>query len=127
MMHPSVIHDNALKAARKAARAKKTPLVLEQEDLPLLRAWDKAGTGRPMHGDPPREFSIPFIGEYVPRGWTRTASTYFVDSSGFGGPGELALTFGQFLDKVIPGRGYAVVEAGQFQVYVAEYIPPRAK
>ena len=125
MFAPSTIQDMALRAARKAARNKRVPLVLEAEDVAILRAWK--GDGRPMHGTPSRELAIPFLGDYVPKGWTRTEETYFVDSSGFGAPGELALTFARFLDKVIPGRGYAVVEAGQFQVYVAEYIPPRAK
>ena len=115
MMDPRIIHENALKAARKAARLKKIPLVIEAEDLPLLA------------GDKPVGGGFPFLGDYVPKGWTRTENTYFVDSSGWGGSGELALTLKQLLAKVVPGRGYAVVEAGQFQVYVAEYIPPRAR
>lgn len=115
MMDPRVIHENALKAARKAARLKRIPLVIEAEDLPLL------AEGEPLRG------GFPFLGTYIPKGWTRTGNTYFVDSSGWGGSGELALTLKQLLAKVVPGRGYAVVEAGQFQVYVAEYIPPKAK
>lgn len=115
MMSAEVIHDMALKAARKAAREKKIPLVIEKEDLPLL------AQGEPIRG------GFPFLGEYVPKGWTRTENTYFVDSSGWGSSSEPALSLQRFLEKVVPGRGYAVVEAGQFQVYVAEYLPPRAK
>jgi len=51
---------------------------------------------------------------------------FFVDSSGFGGSGEAALTFPRFCEKVNalisakPERAYyaAVTGAGQFQVYV---------
>ena len=116
MMDPVTIHNEALKAARRAARLKKIPLVIEAEDLPLL------ADGEPVRG------GFPFVGDYVPKGWTRTENVYFVDSSGWGSSSEPALTIQRFLEeKVIPGRGYAVVEAGQFQVYVAEYLPPRAK
>ena len=47
---------------------------------------------------------------------------YFVDSSGFGQEGEGALTFNQFLGKVKAGLYYGIIEAGQFQVYIGEYI-----
>lgn len=115
MMDPRVIHENALKAARRAARLKRIPLVIELEDIPLL------SSGKPIRG------GFPFLGDYIPKGWKRTGNSFFVDSSGFGREGEPALTLNQFLQKVKPSLGYAVVEAGQFQVYVAEYIPPRAK
>jgi hypothetical protein len=57
----------------------------------------------------------------VPWGWELTGEEYFVDSSGFGSPGEPALTFDQFATKCTEGMGYAITEAGQFQVYIAEY------
>ena len=62
-----------------------------------------------------------FLGTYVPKGW-KFVKSYFVDGSGFGTEGEPALTFGQFLGKVKAGRGYAIREAGQFQIYINEYI-----
>jgi hypothetical protein len=46
---------------------------------------------------------------------------YFVDASGFGSPGEPALTLEQFRDVLIPGYYYAVVEAGEFQVKVGVF------
>ncbi len=46
---------------------------------------------------------------------------FFVDSSGFGQPGELALTKDQFLSKVKKGLAYAITRIGQFQVYVTVY------
>ena len=64
--------------------------------------------------------SAPAIGDYVPAGW-RPTKKYFVDSSGFGASGELALTFNQFLAEVKKGYGYAICEAGQFQVYIQEF------
>lgn len=47
----------------------------------------------------------------------------FVDSSGFGAPGEGALTFSEFIDLVRanPQYSYAIVEAGQFQVVVGVF------
>ena len=64
--------------------------------------------------------NCPNLGDYLPKGWTIT-NTYFVDSSGFGADDEPALTFGQFLNKVRAGYGYAIYEAGEFQVYIREY------
>jgi hypothetical protein len=67
-------------------------------------------------------FKVPMLGDKVPRGWRRTSrQPLFVDSSGFGAPDEPALTQEQFLDALTIGKAYGVIEAGQFQVYVAEY------
>jgi len=60
---------------------------------------------------------VPRIGDYEPEGWIKTDS-YFVDSSGFGGAGEPALTASQFAQKVEPGVGYGIGEVGQFQIYI---------
>jgi len=46
---------------------------------------------------------------------------YFVDSSGFGREGELALTVNQFLNKIKEGFYYCITGSGQFQVYIGEY------
>ena len=64
--------------------------------------------------------ACPFLADYIPEGY-EVVNTFFVDSSGFGQEGELALTLGQFLAKVKEGKGYAIKEAGQFQVYINEY------
>jgi len=63
----------------------------------------------------------PYIGDYQPAGWIKN-DVFFVDSSGFGGPDEPAMTFEQFLNHVKDGRGYAIISAGQFQVYIQEFI-----
>lgn len=66
-------------------------------------------------------FPFPYLGDYQPKGWRKTAE-YFVDSSGFGSEGEPALTIGGFIKKLKVGFGYAITSAGQFQVHVGEYL-----
>ena len=65
----------------------------------------------------PGVFNCPHLGDYIPEGWVEIEEL-FVDSSGFGSENEPALTTDQFLEKVKGGLGYAVSEAGQFQVFV---------
>lgn len=72
-------------------------------------------------------FPFPYIGDLRPAGW-ELVDTHFVDSSGYGAPDEPALTAEQFADvirEVIENStrqvGWAVIEAGQFQVYVGEF------
>jgi len=67
-------------ASRKAMSERKQPYVVR--DKSTLR--------------PP--FPFPFIGSYVPEGWEKT-NEYFVDSSGYGSPGEPALTVSEFKKK----------------------------
>ena len=65
-------------------------------------------------------FKCPNFGDYRPDGW-KLIDQLFVDNSGFGSEGEAALTPGQFLAKVEKGKGYAVIEQGQFQVYIGVF------
>lgn len=76
-------------------------------------------------------FPFPHIGDYRPAGWD-LVDTHFVDASGFGTEREPALTADQFR-KVIRDSirehaanrdlvGWAVIEAGQFQVRVGEFV-----
>ena len=64
--------------------------------------------------------NIPNIGDLRPEGYV-LEKTYFVDSSGFGSEHEPALTFNQFLQVLRSDRYYAIIEAGQFQVYIGEF------
>jgi len=89
--------------ARRSRQAGKIPLFIETEA-------DKTNLNK-----------IPNLGSYTPKNWEKTSKQYFVDSSGFGSVGELALTFAQFVRQVELGYGYAIISAGQFQVYVAQY------
>ncbi len=91
-----------------------------QENLSPYVYWDESEL------DQSEGFPFPFIGDLEPEGWIEV-ERHFVDSSGFGEVGEPALTAGQFVDlireRITSGKvtGWAVVESGQFQVYVAEY------
>jgi len=60
---------------------------------------------------------IPNVNEDDCGNW-KLVDTFFVDNSGFGVEGELALTIDQFFKKVKADFGYGVIEAGRFQVYV---------
>ena len=91
-------NERAVKEARKAKR------------LPYIAVRD---------GDD-RVVTCPRLGDYIPKGYW-VSNEYFVDSSGLGGENEAALTFQQFLGKVKKGYGYAIQDAGQFQVYIREY------
>ena len=89
--------------AARAAKEGRLPYIVWAEDLDNM---------------PP--FPFPNLGNYVPDGW-KLDKEYFVDSSGFGQEGEPALTIDQFLKVVEVGKGYALTECGQFQLYVGEY------
>lgn len=75
-----------------------------------LQVWD---------GDELRQ--IPFLGYEIPSAY-KLVRVFFADSSGWGRPSEPALTFEQLQDEVVPGRHYALVETGQFQVHIGEYV-----
>lgn len=65
-------------------------------------------------------FPFPYIGDYVPKGY-KLVKTYFVDSSGVGLEEEPALTIKRFKQAIKPGRYYAIISQGEFQVYVGEF------
>jgi len=117
MMDPRTIRDLSDQAARKARREGREPYGF----------FDASDVDRSAR-------RIPFLGSYVPRGY-RLVETLFVDSSGFGAPGEPAMTFPAFLDRVRRdvregnAYSYAIVESGQFQVYVGVYktVPVRTR
>ena len=101
------------------------------------RAAQDAGTRPVSTADP--EFlhkvltdtiNIPFLGDHVPDGWVKSnLDDLFVDSSGWGSPGEPALTLQEFKEKLAgfvrsgDTYGFGVSQAGQFQVYVSIYRP----
>lgn len=64
--------------------------------------------------------SLPFIGDYRPKAF-KLCRVLFVDNSGLGADDEPALTFNQFVNEIVEGRCYAIIEAGQFQVRIAEF------
>lgn len=104
MMDLRSIRRLSQEAAVKAASKGLTPYIWEEDDKVE-----------------PDLVYFPFLGTHVPRGWVMV-NTYFVDSSGFGDEDDPALTHEQFLEKLQIGRGYAIIEAGEFQVYVGEFV-----
>ena len=111
MMDLSTIRNMADKAARKAARDKCVPYVIHDE----------------AEGERSTTFPFPFMGDYCPRGWT-LVETLFCDSSGMGGEDEAALSVRQLRTKLLERvkadetYGFAITEAGQFQVYLGVYL-----
>ena len=112
-MSLSVIAALARTQARRAARAKLVPLVVEGEDMP-----DDRRLGMYLR-------HIPNVGAYRPKGW-RLVERMFVDKTGTGAEDEPALTFRQFLRTVRaagPGNGYAIIEEGEFQAFIGRFVP----
>ena len=95
-----------------------------QEGMEPFVYFDVDEVGEPIEGS---LFPFPFIGDYRPEGWT-LVDEHFADASGFGGDNEPALSVPQLVD-LIKDRlresdvtvGWAIIEAGQFQVYVGEF------
>lgn len=114
MMDVGTIKRLSAQAGRKAAKARKTPHVFTQTELGELLAGRLDALKR-----------VPNIGDYDPPCW-EFVEDHFVDSSGFGAPGEPALTIEQFI-RVVAQRprdhGYAIHETGQFQIYIGEFAP----
>jgi hypothetical protein len=127
MMDLQTIHNLTAKSARDAKRRGKQPAVFSEDQLEKMKASDFV----------PEEIrQMPNLGSYLPKGWARVRlvdqpgmyagdnkgfGAFMVDGSGFGQPGEPALTVVEFLDKLKPGLGYGIVEAGQFQVKIGVY------
>jgi hypothetical protein len=105
MMALSAIKAESAKAARKAAHLNLQPLLVEKDDLCNI---------------PEHISNIPNMGLYIPPGWEKV-NEYFVDKAKTGRLGEPAMTFNEFCHVVKPGHGYALIEEGQFQVYVGEF------
>lgn len=108
MMSPSTIAHVARAAAKKAAKEKQIPLMVELDDMvnkEVLRDY--------LNG-------MPFLGTYHPKGY-KLIKEYFVDASGWGTAGGSAISQDAFLSEVKEGHAYAITESGQFQVYIGEY------
>lgn len=116
-------HDQAAEAAQKGQE----PFLIWQEDIEHINIKKVCQ-------------AMPFLGDYLPEGWQRVSleseedrhgvyiddnegfGAYFVDSSGFGQNGEPALNPERFVKEYLePGFGYAIVEAGQFQVRIGKF------
>lgn len=109
-MGVNVIREINRKRAVEAAQERLVPFTLEAEDL---EEWKNRGVPR---------FPFPFIGYHLPEGW-ELVRVLFCDASGFGSPREPAYSPGELVrDHLVAGRAYAVVESGQFQANLGEFV-----
>lgn len=105
MMSLSQIRNESARQARKAAKLHKKPYLFEEEDRSTF---------------PP--FPFPNLGDYRPKGW-ELVEHFMVDKSGFGADYEPALTTAQLLRRLKAGKGYAIIEEGEFQLVLGEFTP----
>jgi hypothetical protein len=123
MMGGAEIVRIADEAARKAAKVKRGPLVV----------WNDTTIEQNLR-------AMPFLGDFVLQPWEvvfdedSDEQLWFVDNSGMGQEGELALTVDQFVTAVRAFLlhadkayiyGFGIVEQGEFQVYVRAYRKPK--
>ena len=124
-----VIKAMSREAAARACREGAQPFTFDVHDVKDLQTGDRA----PLQ-------AIPNVGEYLAPFYVRVRvgdvdheehgvfsgdadgyGAYFVDSSGFGGEGDSALSIEQFMQRVQPGYAYAIVEQGQFQIKIGMF------
>lgn len=108
-MSLATIHAMASEVGRKAKRNGKQPYYI-----------DSRHTIDQMH-----RFPFPNLGDYCPKGWTEVRRL-FVDKCGLSDTAELmahgCLSADGLRRALKVGYGYAIVEEGQFQLYVGEFI-----
>jgi hypothetical protein len=115
MMDQVTIAAMSREAAEKAAAEGLYPFTVEEEDLKLWRAQVRQGEAP--------TFKFPVIGDLDPDGWEETGEL-FVDSLGWdlhdsGGP---ALSISELVNGALgAGRGYAIGDVGEFQLYIREF------
>jgi hypothetical protein len=113
MLSLSGIRQLSRDAAIRSVRDNRIPFTVEPEDLIDWKRRLETGT---------LKLPFPSLGAYVPNGFRRTTrDPLFVDHSGCGTESEPALTVRALVEALTPGKAYAIIETGQFQLYVAEY------
>lgn len=101
MMSLALIEQISRKAGERAAKQNREPLVaFSDKDEAVVKC--------------------PNLGDYCPKDW-KLIDRLFVDKTGFGTIGEPALSIEQFIGKVKDGLGYAIIEEGQFQLYIGVF------
>lgn len=118
MMSAEVIKDFQRQAARRASKDKLHPYIVWPGDQARWMAELEAGTLR---------LPFPNLGTYRPKGWKPTGRTLFVDKSGMGREDEPALTVRGMIEELTVDKAYAIIEEGQFQVYLGEFDSPYTK
>lgn len=64
---------------------------------------------------------VPNLGYFIPEGFS-LIRVLFVDKTGMGEIGEMAGTVDEFVDQLVDDRFYAIVEEGQFQIHIGEFV-----
>lgn len=127
MMSLGTIRSLSDEIAREAAARKAEPYV--PWDAEEVRGYER--------------FPFPNLGSHCPDEWERaheypptenkysgadgTDGTWFVDKGGWGSAGEPAMTAAELRASLAayveghPGHGFAIIEEGQFQLYVAAF------
>jgi len=114
MMGLAEIKHRNSEAAKKARRKAKPPRQFFSEDH-----LDRHAT------------NIPNFGDHRPEGWTLLddPEPLFVDATGLGLESEPALTITGYKKRLLelfkehPEYGYAIIEAGPFQIYIGVFAP----
>ena len=104
------------------------------EEQYLAEHPDRARLVEPYVYDDPADavangpFPFPLLTpDLLSEDWEKTEQTWFVDSSGFGRPGEPALTADAFRRQLAeyvqehPEHGFGLTGVGQLQVYVSAF------
>ncbi len=117
MMSLETIQAENEKAGQIAAYEAKRPYFFFKQDLDKAKADVEAGYV------PAGLSNLPYFGSFRPKGFELVGS-HFTDAMGFnlkdaGGP---ALSVYQFVnEKLSTDSGFAIIEAGQFQVIIGEF------
>lgn len=108
MMSLGTIQELSARAAERAAERELIPFV--PFDAAEVEGWDS--------------FPFPNLGDHRPEGW-ELVDSLFCDASGLGAANEPALTTKQLkasiLANIPESYGYAIIQEGQFQVYVGRF------
>jgi len=107
MMSLTAIRSMSREVAKAAAMRDLQPFRVEKEDI---EDWKRNF----------RAFPFPSIGDYRPK-QHELVDTLFCDKTGMGAVDEPALTKDQLLRRLRPGYCYAIIEEGQFQLYLGEF------
>jgi len=113
MFGNSNVH-NAVDAAKIAERENKQPFLVTDRDL---KHWQKDAADGIYPALP-----FPSLGTYVPKGYKVTGSLV-LDTTAVGLEGKPTLTFRTFVGKLREGFAYAVTEAEESRVHIAEFEP----
>lgn len=113
MFSLATIHALSAEAAAKAAQKRKQPFVVDQRDFAQgFNNWPQYGRRYPF-------CKFPNLGTYVPEGW-KLDSYFQMDKSGHDDGFSLGIDHGRA--KLVVGHGYAIIEEGEFQVVIGDFV-----